>query len=429
MRKLTTRDLIEDELAHANLSVLGPKARFRLKLPKRPKEDEEEEDSLQESRFGPGTRVDVHVPIFFSAHVKEEWYDTEDMLNELEEIDYGIKERVAEFMRGGGDYSTYRSRHRWQREDESTFEECPNCGEGPQEDDDYACCAGEPCANCGYDPTEEDELAAPGDWDDAFEKWCDANFGGGRGAGWQRFLQGYGADHMPMRYIGDYDVDEGEVEMILDMIQEEWNSSNEPDPDHDPEGEYTWPNIIKNFGTEFPDAIRNSIRECVISDYKEINGTPGVVVTFVFGEVLSPDDLQTLRDWVIGQGSDGFGEGFEQREIKDLDSKLYNISIHMFSPNQRGGKQIGLKSHEVDYDSTGDTDYPPVRILDVKEVPSDFKTAIQSMKGKLAGLVKKTGDKIKRGAKTAVNRVRNAGRVLQGKPPINTESLVCELAS
>lgn len=40
-------------------------------------------------------------------------------------------------------------------------------------------------------------------------------------------------------------------------------------------------------------------------------------------EALTEEETETLRDWLIGQCSDGIGEGFEQQSIDTMDGKLF----------------------------------------------------------------------------------------------------------
>lgn len=84
-----------------------------------------------------------------------------------------------------------------------------------------------------------------------------------------------------------------------------------------------------------------SAREKLVSakwDVENVGGELFGVIRTKLTEAFTPDEEQEWIDELIGQAADGFGEGFEQREIKTDDGEMYvsfwNDSEDYFMENE-----------------------------------------------------------------------------------------------
>lgn len=101
-----------------------------------------------------------------------------------------------------------------------------------------------------------------------------------------------------------------------------------------------------------PDCVNDKVLSAEFTVESRDGQLWGVTVCRIQGE-LTPAELDTLKDYLSGQASDGWGEGFEQRGLKTDEGEMYvslwnsDKSWSIQTEQERFGPEQNPTRHEV----------------------------------------------------------------------------------
>lgn len=110
------------------------------------------------------------------------------------------------------------------------------------------------------------------------------------------------------------------------------------------------------------DSVNTKVKSVVFTAEERDGQLWGIAECKVIG-ALTPDELTTLKDYISGQASDGWGEGFEQQTIEVDDGEMYvhlwnfDDSWEIMTEEERFGPKLAEGLPELCYsvhESTGE---------------------------------------------------------------------------
>ena len=139
------------------------------------------------------------------------------------------------------------------------------------------------------------------------------------------------------------------------------------------------------------DAVETKVRSVVFAAEERNRRLWGVAECQVAGD-LTPEEMEKLKDYISGQASDGWGEGFEQREIRlDNDTELYvhlwnfDDSWSILTEEERFGPEFAAGLPELCFSVLPDTgDLVCIKRGERGYYPSDWNTDSREQNVELA---------------------------------------------